>query len=275
MSSQSGDGDLVKRHMAEASFFDRVAESHHAGLEPLHPETLRRYRFKRRRRFSKEFRLSLMGDLADKRILDVGCGEGGNAALLATLGARVTGVDISPKSIEIARERARLNHIDDRTEFMCGPFETIDLPENTFDIIWGDNILHHIIPTLDQCLGKLTRLCKHEGVLIFAEPINFNQTLRKIRFMVPVHTEVTPGERPLERAEIECIQKYLSEHLQRRFSLFSRLNRFILHNGNYERSSAPRRALSNAILAVDSALLPLPGIRNLAGDCVIYGRPNR
>jgi len=47
--------------------------------------------------------LRLVGDLKDKTVLDAGCGEGHNTRLLARLGARVTGVDISSKMIGFAR----------------------------------------------------------------------------------------------------------------------------------------------------------------------------
>src|SRR5213083_3509867 len=51
--------------------------------------------------------LAMLGDVAGKTILDLGCGEGGYARELARRGARVTGVDGSERLIEVARERAR------------------------------------------------------------------------------------------------------------------------------------------------------------------------
>lgn len=57
-------------------------------------------------------------DLAGKRILDVGCGAGGYSLALARLGARTMGVDISPKMIEYACERAREEQMDS-SAFRC------------------------------------------------------------------------------------------------------------------------------------------------------------
>lgn len=46
----------------------------------------------------------MIGTIADKDILDAGCGEGHNTRKLARMGGHVTGIDISPKMIEFARQ---------------------------------------------------------------------------------------------------------------------------------------------------------------------------
>lgn len=47
--------------------------------------------------------LEMAGDVSGKRVLDAGCGEGHVARLFASHGARVVGVDISPRLLELAR----------------------------------------------------------------------------------------------------------------------------------------------------------------------------
>ena len=47
--------------------------------------------------------LDLLGDIVGQRVLDAGCGEGYLARAMASLGARVTGMDLSPLLIEQAR----------------------------------------------------------------------------------------------------------------------------------------------------------------------------
>jgi SAM-dependent methyltransferase len=49
--------------------------------------------------------LQLLGDIAGRRVLDAGCGEGYLARVLAARGAHVTGIDLSPRLIELARAR--------------------------------------------------------------------------------------------------------------------------------------------------------------------------
>jgi SAM-dependent methyltransferase len=64
------------------------------------------------------------------RILDVACGRGRHARLLATLGYRVTGIDLSPNAIRTARERAAREGLD--VEFQVADMR--DLPfEGAFD----------------------------------------------------------------------------------------------------------------------------------------------
>ena len=56
--------------------------------------------------------------------------------ILAKLGARVTGLDVSPAAIELARQRAAVNGVSERTRFVCAPLDAADLPERSFDVIW-------------------------------------------------------------------------------------------------------------------------------------------
>src|SRR5947208_16303026 len=53
--------------------------------------------------------LALLGDVRGKNVLDLGCGEGGYARELAKRGARVTGVDGSPRLVEVARSRSTID----------------------------------------------------------------------------------------------------------------------------------------------------------------------
>jgi len=56
--------------------------------------------------------LELLGDITNRRVLDAGCGEGYLARALADRGARVTGIDLSPRLIEQARDKDPDGRID-------------------------------------------------------------------------------------------------------------------------------------------------------------------
>jgi SAM-dependent methyltransferase len=85
--------------------------------------------------------LDLLGDLTGRDALDAGCGEGFLARLLATRGARVTGLDLSPRLIALARAKDPANAIDYRVAELSRP-----LPElvGRFDCIGSHLVLDEI-----------------------------------------------------------------------------------------------------------------------------------
>lgn len=265
-----------KRWREEAAFFDHWAEEAQITIGPIDPLALERYRHTPlRRRFNKEFRFRILGDLRGKRLLDVGCGDGRNSALLARLGAQVVGIDIAPAAVELARKRARVNGVADATRFVCSPLEIAEFAPNSFDVIWGDAILHHLIPELDMVLSRLICWARPGATILFAEPINLNPTLRRIRRALPIYTQATPGERPLEAGEIRLIRRFIPNLILRPFSFLGRLDRFFVKSHNFERASLLGRQISGVLAGIDYGLLSLPMFSNLAGQAVIYGHPKK
>jgi 2-polyprenyl-3-methyl-5-hydroxy-6-metoxy-1,4-benzoquinol methylase len=260
----------------EAKFFDAIAEEH-GPVKPMDPLTLRRYTSPLRRRFVREFRVRSLGPLAGKRVLDVGCGEGGDSVLLAKLGAKqVTGVDLSERAIIAAREHCLINGVADRVDFLCAPLETAGIAPESYDVVWCNAILHHLTANLDLVMQRLAAWAKPDGLISLAEPTAFNRTLRRLRLMVPLAIgTATPDERPLERADFAVIEKYVTGMEVRHFLLFGRIDQFVLSNFNYERSSLPRRAVVNLTAFADWLLLSLPGVKNLGSVCVAWARPNK
>lgn len=261
----------VRRWASEADFFDRVAEKIGVGLKPLDPRTVARYQNPRLPLTNKQFRFSLLGDLRGKRVLDVGCGEGSNAMLLAKLGARVTGVDISSRSIELCQRRAILERVEDSTRFICAPMEAVRLPAASFDIVWGDGVLHHLIPELDGVLKSLLAWARPGAFFVFSEPVSLSPLLRRLRQNIPIHTDATPDERPLAANEVARIREALPGLRMQWFDAFGRLSRFALGGHHLECASLPRRLAANSLFALDRALLSVPALQPLGGMCVMYG----
>lgn len=129
-------GDRLRRWEREAQFFDEWADTGMASIEPLSQDIIRRYR-NSGTLYHKEYRFWMMGDITNKLILEVGYGSGMNAVLMASFGAQVVGVDISPKAIELAKHRARLSGLADRCTFLCFPLELAHDFGGPFDIVWG------------------------------------------------------------------------------------------------------------------------------------------
>src|SRR5256885_5401252 len=87
--------------------------------------------------------LAMLGRVAGKAMLDLGCGEGGYARELGRRGARVTAVDGSARLIEVARQRARAEGVDVRfvhananalLDVESGQFDVVIAPMSLMDV---------------------------------------------------------------------------------------------------------------------------------------------
>src|SRR5919202_2740933 len=76
--------------------------------------------------------LERLGDVAGREVLDAGCGEGFLSRMLAARGARVTGLDLSPRLIQLARDKDPQGTIDYRVADLSRPLPEF---EGRFDLI--------------------------------------------------------------------------------------------------------------------------------------------
>jgi 2-polyprenyl-3-methyl-5-hydroxy-6-metoxy-1,4-benzoquinol methylase len=80
-----------------------------------------------------------------KRVLEIGCGIGTDTVSFARHGASVTAVDLSPQSLELARQRVKVYGFEDRVHFYSGSAEelTAFLPVESYDLIYSFGVIHH------------------------------------------------------------------------------------------------------------------------------------
>ena len=168
-----------------------------------------------------------------------------------------------------------MNHVSGSTTFICSPLETAQFTPSSFDVIWGDAVLHHLIADLDTVMAHLMQWLKPGGIIMFGEPVSPSSTLRKFRMMLPIKTDATPDERPLERSEFEIIERHVPDLTIRYYSILERFNRYVLVDENYELSSAFRRAIQNLLNAIDYAVLSIPPLHWLTSTAVTYGHKRR
>jgi len=111
----------------------------------------------------------LLVDLVEsKRILpcetvDLGCGAGNYAVWFASMGFEVTGIDLSPKAIEMAQELSRKKGVT--CDFMAEDL-TGDLGRfhQSFDFAYDWEVLHHVFPEdRDQYVLNVQKLLKPGG----------------------------------------------------------------------------------------------------------------
>jgi 2-polyprenyl-3-methyl-5-hydroxy-6-metoxy-1,4-benzoquinol methylase len=166
--------------------------------------------------FQLEYSFHLLGDVQDKKVLDYGCGAGENALLLASRGASVTGIDISPELIEIAKRRLELNGLSAEFRAISG-YET-GLPDGSMDVVFCMAVLHHL--DLELARREVFRVLKPGGVLIVQEPVRDSRTYAFLRGLIPYSShDNSEFERPLRKEEIDAFAQGLQCEAQRRFKL--------------------------------------------------------
>jgi SAM-dependent methyltransferase len=82
---------------------------------------------------------------AGKRVLEIGCGLGTDTINFARAGARITAIDLSSKSLELARQRAEVFGLADRITFVEADAENLaDFVEPApYDLIYSFGVIHH------------------------------------------------------------------------------------------------------------------------------------
>jgi ubiquinone/menaquinone biosynthesis C-methylase UbiE len=104
-------------------------------------------------------------DLANKAILDAGCGSGYSTELIASefLPSRLVAFDLMPEQIALAKRRG-LN-----ADIFVVDMTHVELPDETFDATFIFGVLHHI-PGWRIALREMARVLRLNGVLLVEEP---------------------------------------------------------------------------------------------------------
>jgi SAM-dependent methyltransferase len=107
------------------------------------------------------------------RILEIGSGAGTKVSIVAErTKCHVTGLDLSQEFTDRARVANNANPVVD---FTCASVSTLaDDTPNSYDAIYGDGILHHLVYDLTRTLELLNRLLVPGGRIAFIEPNKAN-----------------------------------------------------------------------------------------------------
>lgn len=112
--------------------------------------------------------LGLLGDITGKSILHLQCHFGQDSISLSRLGAKVTGIDLSDKAIDAAKDLAQQCHTD--TEFICS--DVYDLPnvlDQKFDMVFTSYGTIGWLPDLEKWAKVISHFLKPGGQFIMAE----------------------------------------------------------------------------------------------------------
>ncbi len=103
------------------------------------------------------------GRILPCRAADLGCGAGNYAVWLAAKGFQMTGIDISPRAVELAKALASKKEVSCR--FVAADL-TGDVEElgNTFDFVYGWEVLHHVFPeNRDRYVNNVHQMLRPGG----------------------------------------------------------------------------------------------------------------
>jgi len=197
----------MKREEREAELHDKFfAEGTRKGLESVY--TLERA--------SRTHFMDVLGaEVADKDILEYGCGTGQASVDFARAGARVSGIDISPEAVRQGGELASKHGV--KVDFQVMDAQALTFPDKSFDIVFGRAILHHL--DLAKSMGEITRVLRPGGTAVFLEPLGHNPVINLFRRLTPGIR--TPDEAPLMEKDVRLLASFFGETQNRYFHLAS------------------------------------------------------
>lgn len=168
---------LTERQLREIAYHREHSVRHGAIVDRRVPMDIVESR--QRRRWNAYWSLYdrlLEWNVRGRHVLVVGCGFGDDAIRLALMGAKVSACDISPDSVEIARERAGRHGVT--LDLGVMPAETLAYADDSFDAVVLVDILHHVdIPAAMQEIRRVLR----PGGRIFADELYTHSRMQSVR----------------------------------------------------------------------------------------------
>lgn len=118
------------------------------------------------------FLLKLLGDIRNKKVLDLGCGPGVHARILTKKGAHVTGIDYSKQAIILAKLESP------QSRFHLGDVENLPLKSMQFDVVLSAMVLGHL-SSWNMVLKEVHRVLKKDGIFVFSIFNPFREVISK------------------------------------------------------------------------------------------------
>jgi ubiquinone/menaquinone biosynthesis C-methylase UbiE len=96
-----------------------------------------------------------------KKMLEIGCGLGTDLLQFAQNGAIVTGVDLTPKAIELAKKRFEIYNLPGEFKVLNAE-EDLPFDDNSFDFVYSHGVIHHT-PHTEKVVKNIYRVLKPNG----------------------------------------------------------------------------------------------------------------
>jgi SAM-dependent methyltransferase len=123
----------------------------------------------------REDELQVLGDVAGKDVLELGCGAAQWSILLASRGARVVGLDNSERQLEHAKKNVA--SAGARVTLVHAAAEEVPLPDASFDLVFCD---HGAMSFADphRSVPEVARLLRPSGIFAFSHTTPFSMACR-------------------------------------------------------------------------------------------------
>lgn len=122
-------------------------------------------------------------DWHGRKVLEIGLGQGAESEQLIRRGARWSGLDLTPESVDRVRARLAVRQLP-HEEIRQGSALEIPWPDNSFDIVFSHGVLHHI-PDIRLAQTEIRRVLKPGGTLIAMlyarRSLNYQVSIRLVR----------------------------------------------------------------------------------------------
>jgi ubiquinone/menaquinone biosynthesis C-methylase UbiE len=168
-------------------------------------------------RIRQHYKNRVLKYLKGGRLLEYGCGTGSMSRVWLENGATLTGIDISGEAIRKSKENISQTGYD--AEFLEMNAEETSFDNDTFDIVCGSGILHHLV--LENAYAELARIMKPEGHAVFIEPMGHNPVINFYRRLTPEMR--TEDEHPFTKSDVMFAGKYFRRVNADYFNIFTLL----------------------------------------------------
>ena len=149
---------------------------------------------------NEDFFSFLKSNAFNSEILDYGCGIGNSLEKVISFNPKkITGIDISEVSIKKAKSKISVSNSN--VKLLVDNCEKTIFKNNTFDIVYGSGILHHL--NIKVCLHEIHRILKSGGKFIFIEPLGTNPLINFYRKITPKSR--SEDEHPLAENDFKLI----------------------------------------------------------------------
>lgn len=154
---------FVREASSEAEFYERFREE----------------------RYRSEWHIPLLVPFAEakgKDVLEIGIGNGADAAMFAMHGGTYTGIDLTEAAIDATRRHFQVLGL--AGTFEIGNAEALALADDSFDIVYSHGVLHHT-RNIQKALAEVHRVLRPGGqaIVMLYHRRSFNYYVRIMGFM--------------------------------------------------------------------------------------------